>query len=54
MSFLEIKNCKYITSIGMMMSLDDNGIITYDKNNATYNFEKIISGKEGRSSYYLA
>lgn len=47
----EIKDCKYITSIGMMLSLDDNGMIKYDHNGAHYDFNKIMNGKDGCCIY---
>lgn len=47
----EIKKCQYITSIGIMLSLDDNGIITYDNNGAHFDFSKVINGKNGCCIY---
>ena len=47
----EIKDCKYITSIGMMLSLDDPKIISYDADGAKYDFDNILDGKDGCTVY---
>ena len=47
----EIKDCRYISSIGMMLSLDDNKMITYDANGVRYDFAKALNGKDGSCIY---
>jgi len=47
----EIKDCKYITSIGMMLSLDELNMIKYDAEGAKYDFAKILKGKDGCTVY---
>jgi len=47
----QIKDCEYITSIGMMLSLDELNMIKYDQNGAHYDFNKISNGKDGCCIY---
>jgi hypothetical protein len=53
----EIKNCKYISSVGMLKLLDELDIITYgdgiidDAHKVTYNFSKISEGYDGVCIY---
>jgi len=53
MSLEEIKNCKYISSVGMLKRLDENEIITYDAapDKITHNFNKLLNGKNGSIIY---
>ena len=53
MTLEQIKNCKYISSVGMLMSLDDNNIITYHKEpqKITHDFTKLKNGKNGDCIY---
>ena len=49
MSLELIKDCKYISSVGMLLSLDDMGIINYHKepSQITHDFSKLLNGKDG-------
>jgi len=53
MSLEQIKQCKYISSVGMLKLLDENNIITYDKEpyKITHNFQKLEIGKDGCCIY---
>lgn len=53
MSLEQIKNCKYICSVGLLKRLDDNNIITYYKepHKITHDFQKLINGKDGDCIY---
>jgi hypothetical protein len=53
MSLEQLKTCKYISSVGMLLSLDDNEIITYHKepNQIKHNFQKLMNGKDGDCIY---
>jgi hypothetical protein len=49
MSLKEIITCKYFSSVGLMLSLDENDIIIYDKdpNKIIHDFGKLQNGKDG-------
>jgi len=53
MSLEQLKECKYISSVGMLLSLDDNNIITYQKepHRITHDFVKLLNGKDGDCIY---
>jgi hypothetical protein len=53
MSLELIKDCKYISSVGMLLSLDDMGIINYHKepSQITHDFSKLLNGKDGDCIY---
>jgi hypothetical protein len=53
MSLTQLKECRYITSVGMLLSLDDNNIITYNKepHKITHDFNKLLNGKDGDCIY---
>ena len=53
MSLEQIKNCKYISSVGMLMSLDELNIIKYHKepSKITHNFQNILNGYDGCTIY---
>lgn len=53
MSLEQLKECKYISSVGMLLSLDDNNIITYHKEpgRITHKFSKLLNGKDGDCIY---
>lgn len=52
-SLEQIKNCKYISSVGLLKRLDDNDIITYRKEPhlITHDFQKLMNGKNGDCIY---
>jgi hypothetical protein len=49
----QIKDCKYLSSVGLLMSMDENDIITYDKEpyKITHDFNKLLNGKDGCCIY---
>ena len=53
----EIKNCKYISSVGLLKSFDDLGMITYGDgvvdlaHRVTYNYSKLSNGFDGVTIY---
>jgi hypothetical protein len=53
MSLEQIKNCKYITSVGMLKTLDELDIITYDKHpsNIRHDYSKLQNGYDGVCIY---
>jgi hypothetical protein len=53
MSLEQIKDCKYISSVGLLKLLDENDIIYYDKepNRITHDFNKLFYGKDGDCIY---
>lgn len=57
MSLNEIRNCKYISSVGLLKSLDDLDMITYgdgivdSPHRVTYDFSKINNGSDGVCIY---
>lgn len=53
MSLEQLKECKYISSVGMLLSLDDNQIISYHKepSKITHDFSKLLNGKDGDCIY---
>jgi hypothetical protein len=53
MSLEQIKDCKYISSVGMLKSCDEHDIITYYKepHRITHDFHKLKDGKDGDVIY---
>lgn len=57
MALDEIKNCRYISSVGMLKNLDDMNMITYGDGHVgpmhrvTHDFEKLLEGRDGICIY---
>lgn len=53
MSLEQIKECKYISSVGLLKTIDELGIITYDKqpSNIIHDYSKLQNGYNGVCIY---